>query len=45
MSSQRRVQHLDWLEAERLSPVEDALTRAQEDRRDIEGEFVDHAGG
>ena len=39
------MQHLGGLEAEGLDPVEDALARAEQDGRDVEGEFVDHSGG
>src|SRR3954470_5261070 len=41
---QRRMQHLDGLKPERLDAVEDPLAGAEQDRRDVERELVDHAG-
>src|SRR4051795_1763995 len=44
VGGQRRVEDLGGLEAEGLSSVEDALSRAEQDGRDVEGELVDHSG-
>jgi hypothetical protein len=42
---ERRVEHLDRLKAEGLDSVEQPLTRPEQDRGDVEREFVDHSGG
>src|SRR3954470_17112578 len=41
---QRRMQHLDGLEPERVDAVEDPLAGAKKDRRYVERELVDDAG-
>src|SRR5688572_20883870 len=38
------MQHLNWLKPERLDAVEDPLTGAEQDRRDVQRELVDDAG-
>jgi hypothetical protein len=39
-----RAVRLDWFEAEGLNLVEDALAPTEQDRRDVEGDLVDHVG-
>src|SRR5206468_6516727 len=40
---ERRVDHLDWLEAGVGDPVEEPLTGAEQDGGEVENEFIDHA--
>jgi hypothetical protein len=42
VGGERRVQDLGRLEAEILDPLEDALPQTEQDRRDVEGELIDH---
>lgn len=43
MGGERGVEHLDGFEVERFDAVEDSLAAAQQDGRDVEGEFIDDA--
>jgi hypothetical protein len=43
MRRERRVQHLDWLEAEGLDAVEHPLARPEKDGNGVQSELVDHA--